>query len=507
MWSRLRRRTVGDFAAWASERDLIPAGAEAARQWRQRIEILLDGRADFLGKPDPALWRSGDVHELLMTHVVTRQYDAWNLAEHAPSAVGQFLGFLDQTQRLHPASTRVSTLLKELGRLAPRFPEAMADSSRWRLAKRVFTAMAADGVRRDDQVDVDRWAERFSALGPAQRRAVLGDLVDQEPGYASGRLMIHDGQVAVLQPGRTASKHAVWPDAPCDCPDHREYPPVVLPGMPDLAAAVAGYGSGLLRRLVELGRWASADGRPVDGRGEPPKEQVRAAAAALGLPADEEQVRRMRDLPGLARLWRLCVEFGVLSLRRTRVIQGPGLDLAERVVRGDAEPDEALGLWAGLYEELLDCYEAPGRVARDVALLRSWLEGWTPRFLGMLFTEGSDGGWSRLDEMIGRLLEENSGMLPDDSEELTELASVAIRQPVADLAEHGAVEISPSPAELRERLPAAVRDASAALGVQSWAFSPPAGLRVRLTDLGRYAVRRQVLPEPAEVPVPAGVPS
>jgi hypothetical protein len=31
---------------------------------------LLQGRADYLGKPDPARRRSGDVHVLLMTYVV-----------------------------------------------------------------------------------------------------------------------------------------------------------------------------------------------------------------------------------------------------------------------------------------------------------------------------------------------------------------------------------------------------------------------------------------------------
>lgn len=91
--------------------------------------------------------------------------------------VREFLRFLDETGQLHPASTRAATLLKELDRLAPRFPAVMADSSRWRLVKRVFTAMMADGVPVDDDAKIDRWAERFSALGPADRRFVLGELM------------------------------------------------------------------------------------------------------------------------------------------------------------------------------------------------------------------------------------------------------------------------------------------------------------------------------------------
>jgi len=87
------------------------------------------------------------------------------------------------------------------------------------------------------------------------------------------------------------------------------------------------------------------------------------------------------------------------------------------------------------------------------------------------------------------------------SEVFTELASLAVLQPMADLAEHGAVELSPSPAELRKRLPAAVRDAAGALGTQPRALSPPPGIRVRLTDLGRYAVRESLLAGGARVPL------
>lgn len=86
MWYRMRHRVMKDFAQWATERDLVPGAPDAAKRWRERIEILIDGRADYLGKPDPTLWKSGDVHELLMVHVVTRQFDAWNLAEQAPAA-------------------------------------------------------------------------------------------------------------------------------------------------------------------------------------------------------------------------------------------------------------------------------------------------------------------------------------------------------------------------------------------------------------------------------------
>ncbi len=97
---------------------------------------------------------------------------------------------------------RVPTLLKELDRLVPRYPAAMADTSRWRLAKRVFTALLADGIALDtDPVVLDAWAQRFSARDVDGRREVLGELMDQHPEYATGKVLIHDGQVAVLRAG------------------------------------------------------------------------------------------------------------------------------------------------------------------------------------------------------------------------------------------------------------------------------------------------------------------
>ncbi|HEX9527135.1 MAG TPA: hypothetical protein VF951_06535 [Streptosporangiaceae bacterium] len=75
-----------------------------------------------------------------------------------------------------------------------------------------------------------------------------------------------------------------------------------------------------LRRLVEFGSWVG-DGRPVDRRGELPRDSLRSAAAALGLPADG--VGRLRDPPALARLWWLSLDFGMLSLRRTLLEYSP----------------------------------------------------------------------------------------------------------------------------------------------------------------------------------------
>src|SRR5439155_19912341 len=185
----------------------------------------------------------------------------------------------------------------------------MADTSRWRLAKRVFTAILADGISLDADPDVlDAWAQEFSARDADGRREVLGELMDQHPEYATGRVLIHDGQVAVLRAGMPAVKHLVWPDLACDCGCDQQvtFPPVALPDPAVLAKSVAGDGAGLLRQLAALSAWVGEGGRPVDDRGEVRKGDRGSLLAALGLPA-EPGLRTER--PAVTRLWRLAIEF------------------------------------------------------------------------------------------------------------------------------------------------------------------------------------------------------
>ncbi len=73
---RLQQRVVDEFAVWAAAAGIVPNGAEAVERWRARIGILLQGRATYLGRPDPTRWRSGEVHELFMTYMAPRQVDA-----------------------------------------------------------------------------------------------------------------------------------------------------------------------------------------------------------------------------------------------------------------------------------------------------------------------------------------------------------------------------------------------------------------------------------------------
>lgn len=491
---RVARRILSQYERWATERDLVPDG-EADRR-RDRIGILIHGRADYLGKPDPTYWRSGDVHELLMQHCAARQVDAWDLAMYAPTEVRDFLRFLDETERLHPGSTRISTLLKELDRLTPKFAVAMADKSQWRLAKRVFTAMSADGVDPADQSAADLWAEKFSALNAKARRDVLGEMIDDDPRLGTGPVIVHEGQVAILASGQVPCKHPVWPDARCSCGECDgldALPAITRPGKDELAEAVTGYGCGLLRRLVGFADWIGVQGRPVDKHGELMRAEVREAVSVFGMePAD---ATRLRELPRLSRLWRLSLEFGLLELRRTHVMPGPDRNLADRVLRGDADPDEALALWRGIFDEVSLPVEGDGD---GDDLLQGWTAIWPPRFLRRLHVCSPHGEFLGLEEVMDSLLNEHPARMPGslEREVLTEMAYLVVRMAISQLAEHGGVEVSggldnAAAVPLSGDVTAAIRS----VGFEPWALFPAPGTEVRLTDLGRYAMREQLLPK------------
>ncbi len=120
-------RVWRDFEAWraAVQDDACP----------DCLRLLLQGRIDYLAKPDPTHWKSGDVRELLLELAVTRMTDVCDLIGHGVPSLRSYLRFLDETDWLHPGSATMKVLRRELERAAPAYPRAMADTSRWRLAK------------------------------------------------------------------------------------------------------------------------------------------------------------------------------------------------------------------------------------------------------------------------------------------------------------------------------------------------------------------------------------
>ncbi|MFF5230756.1 hypothetical protein [Dactylosporangium sp. NPDC000521] len=458
MAQRLQQRLVDEFAAWGS-------GDEAERD---RIAVLLQVRADRLERPDPTRWRSGDVHDLLMNAVAPRQVDAWGLAEHGLGTVREFLRFLDATDRLHPASAKPAALFKELDRLAVKFPAAMADTDRWELAKRIFTAMLRDGVRPDgDPAEIDAWAARFSAREPEERREVLGRLMEEREGYATGHITIDGGTVTMSPrpPQRTKTSDLEETNAP-EQRNEPEHHKVKQPSHERVRD------SALLRDLAALAGWVGADGRPLDDRGELRKADRPALFAALGYQSTAE--------PILTPLWLIAIEFDVIQLRRTRVVRGAGAVLVDDVLAGKATPQEALDLWVDLADAIVHPI-TPLHSEKGAEQLRRWIDPWAPLFLELLAVHE---GKADLEELTDQLLDAHESRLPArDPDLFAGVAATAVRNTLASLARHGAVTV----AGFAEN-PEVAAEAAAMWGTAPWAVHPEPGITVELTDLGRYLV-------------------
>ena len=153
-----------------------------------------------------------------MTYVVPRQVDAWDLAERGMQTIRDYLRFLDATDRLHPASTRVPTLLKswsDWGEISGGDGRCLSVAAGCR--RRLHRCSGGRQTARCGTGGTRCVGERFSARDAAGRRPVLGELMQRHPEYGTGRLLIHDGQVAVLRAGMAPMEHLVWPDLACDC--------------------------------------------------------------------------------------------------------------------------------------------------------------------------------------------------------------------------------------------------------------------------------------------------
>jgi hypothetical protein len=483
-------RVWRDFEAWraAVQDDACP----------DCLRLLLQGRIDYLAKPDPTRWKSGDVRELMLELAVTRMTDLCDLIGHGVPSLRSYLRFLDETNWLHPGSATMKVLRRELERAASTYPAAMADTSRWRLAKRLYTAMRAAGVDLSDEDAMDAWVEAFNRRPPADRRDVLGELLDSQPELAHARFIAREGVVAAVDP-RAPVPSEVRPD-PADEPAGA-YPPVTLAEDYELAAAARA--STLLGRVITLAWWVGS-GRPVSRRGELIPPDARDLAGVLGLSEapDGAKVTDMRDVSPLTMAFYLAVETELIAVRRTGILPGRRIGECDRLDHGPGADEVALALWEELFD--LTARQAttpPADPQPPLNALNEWGAWWGPRTLTMLYERQAA---VDLAELVASLVSEHRATA--DHEESTEetlvvaaLLGLTVRATLAELADHGAVTVTTRvPPDTHHATPAG--PAPAAIGLPAWALDNVAGVTAQLTPLGIWAVRRALLAEGAQVP-------
>jgi len=492
--NRASVRLVRDVCGWLSGRadqdaadvDWLPDGNAVCC-----LEVLLGARVNWLNSPDPTLWKTGDVHRLLIDCAAPRLIDVYRLTELGPTVLRVLVDFLDDTDRFHPGSMRIAALCTELDRAAAKFPAVMADGSVWRLAKRIFTAMLADGVDLADDLAVDAWAAAFGAAPTERRRAVLGVLLDRQPELLASQFVIRDSHVVAIAPGMPVPpqlrRHD--PDTCQDCMEAPVNPPVALPAINELADAARE--SALVCKMVACGRWAGA-GRRVTRQGLPSAADTRSLGAALGVEV-RDSVRDPRDHLGLIRGWRLAMDTEILRLHRTAVVAGPVLPALERAVADDTDPERTLRAWKDIVEIALT---GPTQLAagdNPIPKLDEFCRPWGPRALGELYRINEP---VQLDDLVDTLITAYHGS--DADEMLTVMIGAAVRTGLVAGTEAGAVAVTvPANAEIDQL----ARHSSVLHGEPAWAVAPIPGTHVELTPLGRYFVRLNLLAEGTNAPL------
>jgi Plasmid pRiA4b ORF-3-like protein len=311
-----RERLLDRFAAWAERQGAVDELGVAGS--------LLDYKAQYAGG-NLGHWSADDLRDFLL------EWCPHHLAlpaEDIPQAipgVRAFLGFLDQTGLLDPGSDRLQTLEATLDWIAPRFAEAMGDTSRFGPAKAMLSAMQAAGVDLQDTDTVDRFLSDFQV--PPEVR-----LPELEP---------------------------------------PEFPPVELLPREELRAAAAAAPT--VRRLRALVEWVG-EGRKLTPSGNLTVADGKELAGRLGLVDADRlasvRVRSSQDIAGLELVLGWAKELGLVRAYRGRLVGvkqhrhllGDPLELLGRAVDALPSLDWAMPLTSmvesafpgGLAEALVD---------------------------------------------------------------------------------------------------------------------------------------------------------
>ncbi|MER5184438.1 hypothetical protein ABT009_40010 [Streptomyces sp. NPDC002896] len=294
---------VHRFDRWAKENgiDADPFAAEAALEYRH------------LGTPDGrlGLWDQRHIEEFLLDWVprtVTVLPDEEPV--DAPGTLRALLRYLDAVHLADPRGASLAEGLEAVDAAAPRYAEAMADRSRWGLAKFWITTAAEQGVDVHDEQALQDFVERAQREEVPHDPEVLEAIVERQ----------------MRSPGPVRSE----PQLPVALPDD------------DVLRAQA-HRSPVLQQLRDLAEWAGRDGQTLTGSGRLRLSDARELVDRLDTGDSTDSVRSSADLPRL----NLLVEWAKTA-RLIRVAKGRLYAVAK------AEPvlNDPLALWRRAFDAL-----------------------------------------------------------------------------------------------------------------------------------------------------------
>lgn len=401
------------FAEWLQRRDARGADAEDAR-------LLLDWKWDY-GDGDYATWRRADVDELLLEHLPRKLSAPPAEAASIPASLAAFAAFLAEEGLL---SNR-SDAAEEVGRRAlaqqRAFEDAMADPSRFGMAKRLFDFAGFDSDDIVDQDALDKAVARFNSLPFEERDRILGlsDRPAPEPDLP-------------LLPVLAIPSEAVLVALASEVP--------MLDAVERLHAAVGEAGI----RLTKAGNPTVADGRRL--------------ADAVGVDADVRDIRSSAELPELFAIARVAQLVGALEIHGPRLRASPSWTERGVVAR-----------WRDVVSGTLDAGASTLHFGAYTPMpwqLAELADGLALHVLALLWLDGSELPVGAFVEVLqaAQLDLDRSGSATASMLELGPIAERRIDEVIESLVAVGVVELSEGAARLTAAAPALVADALSDVG-------------------------------------------
>jgi hypothetical protein len=135
-------------------------------QWKGGYD---DGR---LGR-----WTSADLAEYLLDYFPRKVTVDAETLDAVPECVKGFLAFMQARGSL--SGEPLAVLEQALDVLGEEFKTHAQDSSRWGLAKSMFTRMQTEGVDPSQPSAIDAWTEDFNSRPREEREAIIGPAADR----------------------------------------------------------------------------------------------------------------------------------------------------------------------------------------------------------------------------------------------------------------------------------------------------------------------------------------
>lgn len=165
-------------------RQLIAWGRATGRELDPDTgEQLLHYKWGYLDD-DLARWRCADLDKILLELFPAKMLLAPEEAGEMIEETRTFLRFLSESGHLDAAGDSLAVLWRHLSHIGPRMRRRLGDARLYSWGKRMWLAMAKDGITPDNLAGVSTWTARFHALPMSGKEALLGGPLRNLPTWA-----------------------------------------------------------------------------------------------------------------------------------------------------------------------------------------------------------------------------------------------------------------------------------------------------------------------------------